>query len=214
MMRLLACFAAVQMSVLCLASTMGLVPSTHLPDPGREVTFQVTGAPSGAQFKWDFTSDGRWDATTVQPWAKWVVPAGAWEVAVEVLQGGRTVARLATVVVADARLGAIRSVQWVGGVAEVTVGVRAKQPVVAPGLEETIPLGWVVGTVEGPDLSVSQGGVLYALWATALDPGMEVHLRYRLHPPAPGMATRLSGTVSGRHDGQRVEARVAGTVAF
>jgi hypothetical protein len=213
-MRLLACFAAVQMGVLGFASTMGLVPSTHLPDPGREVTFQVTGAPTGVQFRWDFTSDGRWDATTVQPWANWVVPAGAWEVMVEVLQGGRTIAQLTTAVAADGRLGAIRSVQWVGGVAEVTVVVRAKQPVVAPGVEETIPVGWVVGTVEGPDLSVSQGGVLYALWATILDPGMEVSLRYRLHPPAPGMAARLVGTVSGRHNGQRIEARVAGTVAF
>ena len=116
--------------------------------------------------------------------------------------------------VADARLGAIRSVQWVGGVAEVTVIVRAKQSVVAPGLAEAIPLGWVVGTVEGADLAVSQGDFLYALWSTTLDPGMEVRLRYRLHPPVPGAAARISGMVSGIRDGQRVEVRVAGTVAF
>ncbi len=214
MWRLATAVCAISWGVLCFASSMGLVPSTHLPNPGAEITLQVTGAPTGAQFSWDFNGDRRSDATTREPRATWTVPAGYWEVAVDVLQGGKTVARLTTAVVADARLGAVRSVQWSGGVAEVTVTVRAKQVVVAPGIEEAIPSGWVVGTVEGPDLFVSQGGVLFALWSTILDPGWEVRLVYRLHPPTAGATARLSGTVSGYKDGQRVEARVAGTVAF
>lgn len=214
MRRLLAAACAISLGVLCFASNMGVVPSTSVPTPGAEITLQVTGAPTGAQFSWDFNGDGRSDATTTQPWAKWTVPAGYWEVAVDVLQGGKSVARLSIAVVADANLSAVRSVRWTGGVAEVTVVLRAKQFVVAPGLSETIPPGWVVGTVEGADLSTSQGGILYALWSTVLDPGTEVSLRYRLHPPAPGMAARLSGMVSAYKDGQRVEARVAGTASF
>ncbi|MFH1609130.1 MAG: hypothetical protein ABID40_00675 [Candidatus Bipolaricaulota bacterium] len=214
MRRFLAVACTISLGVLCFASNMGLVPSTHLPNPGTEITLQVTGAPTGAQFSWDFNGDGRSDATTTQPWAKWTVPAGYWEVAVDVLQGGKSVARLSTAVVADAHLGAIRSVQWVGGVAEVTVVVRAKQFVVAPGLSETIPPGWVVEVVDDGGAFFQRGNALDALWPTLLDPGMEVRLVYRLYPPTAGAAARLSGMVSGYKDGQRVEARVAGTVTF
>lgn len=214
MRRLLIAACAISLGVLCFASNMGLVPSTHLPNPGAEVTLQVTGAPPGAQFSWDFNGDGRSDATTREPWAKWTVPAGYWEVAVDILQSGKSVARLSIAVVADAHLGAIRSVQWVGGGAEVTVIVRAKQFVVAPGLSETIPPGWVVEVVDDGGAVWQRKEALEAIWATVLDPGWEVRLVYRLYPPTAGATARLSGTVSGYQDGQRVEARVAGTVAF
>ncbi len=200
--------------ILSFASGLSLVPSTSIPDPGREITLQVVGAPVGAQFRWDFNGDGRPDATTNQPWTSWTVPAGHWEVVVDVMQAGKSLARLSTSVVADARLGAVRSVRWVGGVAEVTIVVRAKQYLVALGLAEDIPPGWGVGAVEGPDLSMSQGGVLYALWSMVLDPGSEVYLRYCLYPPTPGAAGRLSGVVSAYWGGRRVEARVAGAVSF
>lgn len=200
--------------MLAFAANMELVPSTPIPKPGGEITLQVTGAPGGAQFSWDFDGDGRPDVSTTQPTARWTVPAGYWEVTVDVRQGGRSVGRVSAAVVAHADVGAVRSVQWIAGVAEVTVIVRAKQTVAAPGLAETIPPGWVLGTVEGPDLFTAHGGTLYVLWSTILDPGAEVRLRYRLHPPAPGMAARLLGTVSGYQDGDRVEARVAGRVTF
>jgi len=214
MRKLLMAVCAISFGVLCFAGNMGLVPSTHLPDPGAEITLQVTGAPTGTQFSWDFTGDGRSDATTTQPWAKWTVPAGYWGVAVDVLQSGKSVARLSIAVVADARLGAIRSVQWVGGVAEVTVAVRAKQFIVAPGLSETIPPGWVVEVVDDGGAFFQRGNALEVLWPTLLDPGMEVRLVYRLYPPTAGATARLSGTVSGYKDGQRAEVRVAGTVTF
>lgn len=191
-----------------------LVATNAIPSPGSEVSFQVVGAPSGAQFRWDFNGDGRADATTNQPWANWTVPAGYWEIAVEVVQGGKVVSRVTAAVVADAQVGAFRSARWNGGVLEVTVTVRAKQALVAPAVVEAVPPGWAVAVVDDGGAVYRRGEVLEVLWSTALAPGMELRFVYALYPPAGRAPVRLSGSVSAYREGRRVEARVAGVVTF
>lgn len=198
----------------CVASGVSLIPSTYMPNPGAEVTFHALGAPTGAQFSWDFDGDGRPELTTHQPQAKWAVPPGYWEVALEVIQGGKVLARARTAVVADARLGAVRSAHWVSGALEVTVVVRAKTTLIVPGLQETIPPGWVAVVVDDGGAIFRIGDLLEALWPTILDPGWEVKLVYRLHPPSPGAAPKLSGKASGYVGGARVEVLIAGPLTF
>lgn len=193
---------------------VALVATNAIPNPGTEITFQVLGAPAGAQFRWDFNGDGRPDATTNQPWASWTVPAGYWEVAVEVIQGGKVASRVTASVVADVRVGAYRSARWNGGVLEVTVTVRAKQFLVAPAVVETVPPGWAATVIDDGGAVYRRGDVLEVLWSTSLDPGMELRFVYALYPPAGGMSVRLSGTASGYTQGRRVEARVAGALIF
>lgn len=194
---------------------MALVPSTPIPNPGSEVSFQVTGAPPGAHFRWDFTGDGRPDATTNQPVASRIFPAGYWEIAVEVVHSGKTLSRLAVAVMVDARLGAFRVARWNGDVLEVTVTLFAKQFIVAPGLVENVPPGWVVRVLdEGGGIAPRRGDRLEVLWSTYLDPGMSVQVVYALYPPSARSAVRLSGTASAYQDGRRIETPVAGGVVF
>lgn len=198
-----------------LAQGPALVSSTAIPNPGEEVAFQVLGAPPGAQFRWDFNGDGRPDLTTNGPTANWTAPAGYWEVAVEVVQGGKTVSRILGAVTAHPQLGAFRTARWNGAVLEVTVVLQAKQPLVAPGVVETVPPGWVVSVLdEGGGYAPRRGDMLEVLWSTTLEPGMSVRVVYALYPPAPGAAVRFSGTASAYSGGRRLEARIAGVVTY
>lgn len=198
---------------MALAQGPTLVSSTAIPNPGEEVAFQVLGAPVGAQFRWDFNGDGRPDLTTNAPTASWAAPAGYWEVAVEVVQGGRTVSRIVGAVTAHPQLGAFRTVRWNGNVLEVTVVLQAKQPLVAPGVVETVPPGWVASVLDdGGGYAPRRGDAVEILWSTHLDPGRSVRVVYALYPPASGTAVRFSGTASAYSGGRRVEARIAGVV--
>ena len=207
-------YAIITVGVLALGQGVALVVTDAIPSPGSEITFQVVGAPAGAQFRWDFNGDGRPDATTNQPWASWTVPAGYWEVSVEVIQGGRVVSRVMAAVVADARVGAFRSARWNGGALEVTVTVRAKQFLVAPAVVETVPPGWAATVIDDGGAIYRRGDILEVLWSTYLDPGMELRFVYALYPPSGEAPVRLSGVASGYMEGRRVEARVAGMMAF
>ncbi|MCX7750545.1 MAG: hypothetical protein N2320_03185 [Candidatus Bipolaricaulota bacterium] len=192
-----------------------LVSSTAIPNPGEEVAFQVVGAPAGAQFRWDFNGDGRPDLTTNVPTATWKAPAGYWEVAVEVVQGGKVVSKIVGAVTAHPQLGAFRTARWNGGVLEVTVVLQAKVPLVAPGIVETVPPGWVVSVLdEGGGYAPRRGDGLEVLWSTSLEPGKSVRVVYALYPPAAGAAIRFSGTASAYSGGRRVEARIAGVVTY
>ncbi|GAB4312444.1 MAG: hypothetical protein Kow0097_14010 [Candidatus Bipolaricaulota bacterium] len=203
---------------LALASGLGLIPSTAIPLPGAEITLQVAGAPAGAQFKWDFNGDGRPDATTSQPWASWIVPAGPWEVVVDVVHGGQPLARLSTMVVADARGGAIREVRWTQSAVEVTVTFLARTRIMAPGLTVDVPPGWVV-TARDPS-TVNEQGQLEILPSSAMElyPGQELTVSYVLYPPSSGARARLMGWVTGfvGMEGrvERVTIPVAGPVSF
>jgi len=214
MRTIVAAAYAIVVGSLAWGQGVALVATNAIPNPGSEVTFQVLGSPAGAQFRWDFNGDGRADTTTNQPWASWTVPAGYWEITVDVIQGGKVLSRVTAAVVADARVGAFRSARWSGGVLEVTVTLRAKQSLVAPAVVETVPPGWVATVVDDGGAVYRRGDVLEVLWATSLDPGMELRFVYTLHPPTGGAPVRLSGAASGYQEGRRVEARVAGVVAF
>ncbi len=197
-----------------LAQGLVLEVSTYTPNPGAAMGFQVRGAPAGAQFRWDFDGDGKADLTTAHPTAQWTVPQGAWETVVEAVESGRVVGSARALIVADANLGASRTVRLVGGTVEVTISVRAKTTVIAPGIEESIPPGWVLVVLDDGGALYKIGETLQAIWPTILDPGWEAKLVYRLHPPAAGATARLSGKASGYVAGARVEVRIAGAVGF
>lgn len=213
MRTLLIVFGLALGGAVALASGPALVSSTAIPRPGEEVVFQVLGAPAGAQFRWDFNGDGRPDLTTNAPTAAWVVPAGYWEVAVEVVQGGRTVSKIVGAVTAHPQLGAFRTARWNGNVLEVTVVLQAKGYLVAPGIVEAVPPGWAAVVLDaGGGFAPRRGDGVEILWSTVLDPGTSVRAVYALYPPAPGAALRLSGVASAYSGGRRVEAKIAGVV--
>lgn len=200
------------------ASGLSLVASTAIPHPGTEITVQVVGAPAGAQFKWDFNGDGRPDTTTNQPWATWTVPGGYWEVTVDVVHGGKSLARLSTVVVADARLAAVQDVRWTQTQVEVTVTLRARARVLGPGVVVDVPPGWGAAALgqERAFSGTNERGQLEILVATVgeMYPGEEVTVRYILYPASPAAGTRLKSWATGysRTDGrlERLMIPVAG----
>lgn len=216
---IIACLAT--MAVIGLANGVTVVPSTFIPAPGAEITLQAVGAPAGATFRWDLGADGRPDVTTDQPWVRWTVPAGYWEVGLEVVQGGRIVDQAKIAVVADARLGAVRTVQWVNGALEITVTVLAKVRVLGPGVVEDIPPGWVA-TASGPESALAKvnekNQIEILVPSLELQPGEEATIRYLLYPPSPDARARFTGWVTGYWSGdgrvERVEVPVAGTVTF
>lgn len=215
MRTLLTCLGLVLGAAGAFAAGPALVSTTAVPRPGEEVGFQVLGAPVGAQFRWDFNGDGRPDLTTNAPTATWVVPAGYWEVGVEVVLGGKTVSRILGAVVAHPQLGAFRTARWNGNVLEVTVVLQAKGFLVAPGIVEAVPPGWAaVVHDEGGGFAPRRGDAVEILWSTYLDPGKSVRAVYALYPPSAGAPVRFSGTASAYSGGRRVEARIAGVVTY
>lgn len=197
------------------ASGLSLVFSSPFPNPGDEITLQVVGAPTGAQFRWDFTGDGRPELTTNQPWASWAFPAGYWEIGVEVVQGGKVMAQALGAIAANAALGAFRTARWTGSVLEVTVTLQAKQPLVAPGMVERVPPGWVATVLdEGGGYAPRRGDAVEVLWSTYLNPGTSVRFVYALYPPTAGDGVRLAGTASAYSQGQRVEIQIGGVVTY
>lgn len=218
-MRLvMAAGCSVMFGLLALAGGLSLIPSTPIPLPGAEITLQVVGAPAGAQFKWDFDGDGRPDATTNQPGARWIVPPGSWEVAVEVVQGGQSLGRLSTMVVADTRAGVVREARGTKSAVEVTVTVLARTRIMAPGLTVEVPPGWVVTSLDPS--TVNEQGQLEILPSSAMElyPGQELTVRYVMYPPSSVAPARLAGwftgyvTEAGRVE--RLSIPVAGPVTF
>lgn len=203
------------------ASGLSLVASTAIPHPGTEITFQVTGAPAGAEFRWDLNGDGRPDAMGNQPWATWTVPAGYWEVTVDVVHAGNSLARLSTAVVADSRLAAVREVRWTQAQIEVTVTIQARARIFGPGLVVDVPPGWGASAL-GSDRSVSttnEQGQLEFLISEAVElyPGEQVTTRYLLIPPSPNAVVKLKSWATGlcRTDSgmQRLVIPVAGPMS-
>jgi hypothetical protein len=200
-------------AALGLAGDVMLVSETFIPTPGTEVEFQVLGAPAGASFNWDFKGDGVVDLTSGEPRARWVMSEGYQEVAVQVLKDGAPFASARVAIVADDRLGAFRTATVAeGGAVDVLLTLRAKVHLVAPGIEESVPPGWALEVIDDGGTLYRLGDVLQAIWPLELWPGDEVSLRYRLYPPAPGSAARLSGIASAYGDQGRVVVPIAGTL--
>lgn len=182
--------------------------SDFAPRPGDVVTLTVVGAPSGATFRWDLDGDGRFEATSAEPHASFVAPAGLRLVQVEVVAGQGTEI-LAAAVVGHPYLGAVRTILVEDATLLVQITVESKVPVIAPGLEEEIPRDWALEVVAEGGAFWRRAERLEVLWPLILEPGTTISFSYRLHPPA-GVAVRLSGLVSGYVEGKRAVAPVAG----
>lgn len=94
--------------------------------------------------------------------------------------------RIVGAVTAHPQLGAFRTVRWNGNVLEVTVVLQAKQPLVAPGVVETVPPGWVASVLDDGGGYAPGGDAVEILWSTHLDPGRSVRVVYALYPRRPG----------------------------
>ncbi|MGC9529936.1 MAG: hypothetical protein ACP5G2_04870 [Candidatus Bipolaricaulaceae bacterium] len=174
----------------------------------------VSGAPTGSTFQWDFDGDGVAELTTNAPRAACTVYAGYRETVVTVVHGGRVVASAQAAVVADDKLGAVRTTSDLGnGAFEVTITLVAKVPLTAPGLVERVPADWALEMLDSGGAQWKVGEALEAVWPLKTAAGDELSLRFRLYAP-PGAAVRLSGQASGYGPQGRVEVPVAGVITL
>ena len=207
---LIACTLLVVLGALGLGGGLALIPSDPAPMPGAQITLQVSGAPAGAEFFWDFGGDGSVDQITQVPTISYTVKAGYQEIAVQVHHQGKAIASARIALSSDPSLGAFRSVQGTGPI-QVTVVLRARIHLVAPGIEETVPAGWAVEVVDDGGALYKIGDALQAVWPLELWPDEEVSFCYRLYPGEPATA-RLSGIASAYGPEGRIEVRIGGVV--
>jgi len=205
-MRKLVIFPLLSVSVL--AAGIVLECSNLIPDPETTVILWVKGAPQGASFRWDLDGDGRFESTTSEPEIRFVVGSGSRTVTVEVTSAGKSLGQASLGIVADPRLGAIRTITKEDGSFLVTVMIQAKMPLIAPGIAEDIPQGAVVEVVAEGGAFWRKAEKLEAVWPLILDPGSVLAFSYRVYSTAEKL--RLSGVVSGYVGGQRVEIPIAG----
>jgi hypothetical protein len=196
------------LSVTVLAAGITLECSNLIPDPETTVILWVKGAPQGASFRWDLDGDGRFESTTSEPEIRFVVGSGSRTVTVEVTSAGKSLGQASLTIVADPRLGAIRTITKEDGSFLVTLMIQAKMPLIAPGIAEDIPQGAVVEVVAEGGAFWRKAEKLEAVWPLILDPGSVLAFSYRVYSTAEKL--RLSGVVSGYVGGQRVEIPIAG----
>ncbi len=182
--------------------------SNFIPNPGESVTLTVVGAPAGAVFRWDLDGDGRFETSSVEPYATVSVAAGLRRVRVEVVSAGRA-ELLVAAIVADPYLGAVRTLSVEGNTFLVQVKVQSKVPLIAPGFVEEIPKDFALEVVAEGGAFWRRAERLEVLWPLILEPGMTLVFTYRLFPPA-GQTFQLAGRVSGYVEGRRVEVPIAG----
>ena len=205
-MRKLVIFPLLSVSVL--AAGIVLECSNLIPDPETTVILWVKGAPQGASFRWDLDGDGRFESTTSEPEIRFVVGSGSRTVTVEVTSAGKSLGQASLTIVADPRLGAIRTITKEDGSFLVTLMIQAKMPLIAPGIAEDIPQGAVVEVVAEGGAFWRKAEKLEAVWPLILDPGSVLAFSYRVYSTAEKL--RLSGVVSGYVGGQRAEIPIAG----
>ena len=205
-MRKLVIFPLLSVSVL--AAGITLECSNLIPDPETTVILWVKGAPQGASFRWDLDGDGRFESTTSEPEIRFVVGSGSRTVTVEVTSAGKSLGQASLTIVADPRLGAIRTITKEDGSFLVTLMIQAKMPLIAPGIAEDIPQGAVVEVVAEGGAFWRKAEKLEAVWPLILDPGSVLAFSYRVYSTAEKLW--LSGVVSGYVGGQRVEIPIAG----
>lgn len=190
------------------ATGITLECSNLIPDPGNSVVLFARGAPPGASFRWDLDGDGVFEHTTGEPKASFIARQGSRVVRVEVVSAGKTLGQVALIVTADSRLGAIRSIVREDNSFLVTIQVRAKLPVIAPGLAEEIPAGSALEVVADGGAFWRRAEKLEVVWPLILDPQTIVAFSYRLYPVAQDF--RVFGLVSGYVAGSRAEIQISG----
>ncbi len=214
-MRMGATIAVVLLAGLSAMADMAIVASEPYPDPGTTVTFQVEGGPAGSEFRWTLGEHGT--AVRSERWLQWTVPEGYHVLEVEVVQNGRVVARAAYGVLADSRLGALRTVQNKSGYVEVRITVQAKVAITGGlSIGEAFPEGLAATSyLSDGDLTPEvRGGRLVTGWWTQWDPGMRGYLEYTLHGGESQREARFSGQAVAYIDGNRVELPVGGQLTL
>ncbi len=211
--RLAVLFAIVATAgAVALGGGIRLVPSDYAPLPGARITLTVVGAPAGAEFDWDLNGDGVVDKTTSSPSLSYSPREGYQFIVVQVRSGGRAVGSAKLAISSSPDLGAFRTItRRETGALEVTITLKARVLLFAPGIEESIPAGWAAEIVDAGGAVYVLGSLLQAVWPVELMPGGEVSLKYLLHPAAGEQAT-LSGAASAYGPAGRLEVKIGGEV--
>jgi len=199
----------------CVAAEMSITASKPYPDPDTEVSFRVEGAPEGSEFRWTKGEDG--ETVRTGGALRWTVPEGYHVLEVEVLRDGAVVGTAAYGVLADRRLGAMRTVDRKSSDrVEVQITVRIKETITGGlTLEERIPDGWRPylgdavsdGTLEPEEVD---GKLVTGWWMTPLEPGFDGYLRYALWSDERPEDRPFLGFVVAYIHGERAEFRIGG----
>jgi len=205
--------------ILLVAGTVGvgmsITASEPYPDPDSEVTFRVEGAPEGTEFRWTKGEDG--ETVYTDGAFRWSVPEGYHVLKVEAIRDGTAVDTAVYGVLADARLGAIRTVdRRRSDRAVVRITVKVKETITGGlTLEEWIPEGWrpYLGDAVGDGTLTPEevdGKLVTGWWMTPLDPGFDGYLEYALWSDQDPKDKPLSGLLVAYINGERVELHVGG----
>jgi len=170
------------------------------------------------QFEWDFESDGSVDQTTGDAWTETAYSRDGFVVVTltTIDVDGREESCQKGILVGASPLIAVRKVAAEGnGVFYVLVTVVARQSISAPGIEESIPVGWRVEVLDsGGAISPKlEDRTLQVVWGSSLLAGENLQFSYRLYPSYGSASPPLAGIVSGIAL-KRVKAEVCGDQAI
>ena len=207
--------------LVALGAEIDFSPSTYNPALNEAVTFEVCEPCLGNGtfvYKWDFDGDGVYEISSEDPIVTHAfTEPGFVDVGLQVVDGsGRTTLRRKGILVGESPLIAVRDLVNEDGATFVVITFSANWALTAPGLEETVPLGWqleildTAGSIE-PHMENHTLGVL---WADQILEGSTWALSYRLYPTYATGVPALSGIASGYIGGKRVKTTVCGDLSI
>jgi hypothetical protein len=186
--------------------------STFTPSPGETISLWASEVPLGAEFLWDLNGDGVADRITTSPRIQWTVPQGAHTIRLIVQYQGKVFASIEALIVADPYIACWQTIIASDGFLEVTVILRAKAKLSAPGLRLKIPEGWGTEVIEINNFIYKTKGEIQGFWSRELYPGDEVKFRYRLLPFRKGLSFIFSGEASAVVNGRYYTVPIAGII--
>jgi PKD repeat protein len=192
------------------------------PDINTEVTFDASNSGSAiSQYEWDFNGDGKYDLVTTSPKITHLFDdSGKPSVTLRVTDqhgGHQTIAQTISVSTSSVRIrrqitAPINPDRVSAGSAfQVTITVNFLQSVTAPGINETVPSGWRIS-------SVQQGNALYKssenawLMTSIVDPGTTWQIVYDVTVPSgtPSATYSITGLFSSRSVTHPIQIQIPG----
>ncbi len=163
------------------------------PDINTEVLFDAGGSSPGVvRYEWDFDGDGVFELSTDEPTVTYLFDAsGSYRVTLRVTDGAGGQAltsrdirvRTAPVRVRRAIESPLEGFRVPAGSAfQVTVEILINETINGLGLDEDLPEGWRVGSVD-PEGAAFKGSEAQWLWFRTLVPGEELRVVYSVTVP-------------------------------
>lgn len=163
------------------------------PDINTEVLFDAGGSsPDAVRYEWDFDGDGIFELSGDEPRVTHLFDeSGSYRVTLRVTNGAGLQATAArTVEVRTAPVRVRRHIESpleghrvpAGSAFQVTVEIRVNETINGLGLDEDLPEGWRVGSVD-PEGAAFKGSQAQWLWFRTLVPGEELRVIYSVTVP-------------------------------